>query len=90
MGRWGWVGRRRKLHHILKLRKSHCVFTQSQKQPQCTEMVVVRSLSPLVALLVPPSGMHVCPKLDRHKFTGLQNDASESKPVYLLLCQWCV
>ena len=52
-------------------RKSRCVLSKAQKQPQCTcqdKTVVGNSLTPLVALLVRPSGT-IHPTVDRHEFT---------------------
>ena len=43
------------LNHPLAVRKSRCVLSKAQKQPQCTcqdKTVIGNSLTPLVALLV--------------------------------------
>ena len=55
----------------LAVRKSRCVLSKAQKQSQCTcrdKTVVGNSLTPLVALLVCPSGT-IHPEVDRHEFT---------------------
>ena len=63
-GRWEAKG---ELNHPLAQRKSCCVFSKAQKQPQCTyqdKMVVGSSLTPHAALLVT-----IHPVVDRHEFT---------------------
>ena len=57
--------------HPLAVRKSHCVLSKAQKQPQYTcqdKTVVGSSLTPHAALLVRPSGT-IHPVVDRHEFT---------------------
>ena len=59
------------LNHPLAVRKSRCVLSKAQKQPQCTcqdKTVVGSSLTPHAALLVRPSGT-IHPTVDRHEFT---------------------
>ena len=59
------------LNHPLAQRKSRCVLSKAQKQPQCTcqdKTVVGNSLTPPVALLVRPTGT-IHPTVDRHEFT---------------------
>ena len=59
------------LNHPLAQRKSHCVFSKAQKQPQCTcqdKTVVGSSLTPHAALLLHLSGT-IHPVVDCHKFT---------------------
>ena len=69
--RGGWeveVGK----YHPWAQRKSHCVFSKAQKQPQCTcqaKTVIGSSLTPHAALLVQLSGTRY-PIVDRHEFTG--------------------
>ena len=76
------------LNYPLAQRKSHCVFSKAQKQPQCTcqdKMVVGSSLSPHAALLVHPSGT-THPVVDHHGFTYAWSDkCCLSQP-----CQWSV
>ena len=58
-------------NHPPAQRKSHCVLSKAQKQPQCTcqdKMVVRSSLIPHADLLVCPSGT-IHPAVDRHEFT---------------------
>ena len=67
-GRWEAEGR---LNHPPAQRKSRCVFSKVQKQPQCTyqdKTVAGSSLTPHAALLVRPSGT-IHPAVDRHEFT---------------------
>ena len=62
--------------------QSHCVFSKTQKQPQCTcqaKTVAGSSLIPHVDLLVHPSGT-----------IWTVMDACESRPGYLQPCHWCV
>ena len=69
-GGGGWEAKGR-LNHPLAQRKSCCVLSKAQKQPQCTcqhKTVVGNSLTPLVALLVHPSGT-IHPAVDHHEFT---------------------
>ena len=59
------------LNHPLAQRKSHCVFSKAQKQPQCTcqdKTVVGSSLTAHAVLLVRPSGT-IHPIVDCHEFT---------------------
>ena len=59
------------LNHPLAQRKSHCVFSKAQKQPQCTcqdKTVVGSRLTPHAGLLVCPS-VTIHPVVDRHEFT---------------------
>ena len=59
-----------RLNHRLAVRKSHCVLSKAQKQPQCTRQdktVIGSSLMPHAALLVHPSGI-IQPAVDRHEF----------------------
>ena len=54
----GWVGWEAEggLNHPLAVRKSRCVLSKAQKQPQCTcqdKTVVGNSLTPLVASVAP-------------------------------------
>ena len=75
-GGWGAEGG---LNHPLLQRKSRCVFSKAQKQPQCTcqdKTAVGSSLTPHAALLVRPSGTI----MDLH---GQINAACESKPGHL-------
>ena len=68
--RGGWEAEGR-LNHPLAVRKSRCVLSKAQKQPQCTcqdKTVVGSSLTPHAALLVRPSGT-IHPAVDRHEFT---------------------
>ena len=79
MGVWdGWEGEGR-LNHPLAQRKSCCVFSKAQKQPQCTcqdKTGAGSSLTPHAVLLVRPSGtIHLA--VDRHEFTW---SACESRP----------
>ena len=70
-GGGGWEAKSG-LNHPLTQRKSRCVFTRVQKQPQCTcqaKTVVGSSLTPHVALLVCPGGTMYSP-VDHHEFTG--------------------
>ena len=70
MGVGGWEAEGR-LNHPLAQRKSHCVFSKTQKHPQCTcqnKTVVGSSLTPHAALLVYPSGT-IHPAVDHHEFT---------------------
>ena len=59
------------LNHPLAQRKSRCVFSKAQKQPQCTcqdKTVVGSSLTPHAALLVCPSST-IHPVVDHRGFT---------------------
>ena len=59
----GWEGEGG-LNHPLAVKKSHCVLSKAQKQPQCTcqdKTVVGSSLTPHAALLVCP--WHHTPRL---------------------------
>ena len=59
------------LNHPLAVRKCRCVLSKAQKQPQCTcqnKTAVGNSLTPLVALLVRPSGT-IHSTVDCHEFT---------------------
>ena len=73
MGGWeggGWKAEGG-LNHSLAQGKSLCVFSKTQKQPQCTcrdKTVVGSSLTPHAALLVRPSGT-IHPVVDCHEFT---------------------
>ena len=52
----------------------YCVFSKTQKQPQCTcqaETVAGNSLTPHAILLVCPSGTRYS-TLDHHEFIGLE------------------
>ena len=52
--------------------QSHCVFSKTQKQPQCTcqaKTAAGSSWTPHAALLMHPSGTRY-PTVDRHEFTG--------------------
>ena len=67
-GQWEAKG---ELNYPLAQRKSCCVFSKAQKQPQCTcqeKTVVGSSLTPHAALLVNPSDT-IHPAVDRHEFT---------------------
>ena len=67
-GGWETEGR---LNHSLAQGKNRCVFSEAQKQPQCTcqdKTVVGSSLTPHAALLVCPSGT-IHPVVDCHEFT---------------------
>ena len=49
------------LNHPLAVRKSRCVFSKAQKQPQCTcqdKTIVGSSLTPHAALLGAPQWHH--------------------------------
>ena len=59
------------LNHPLAQRKSCCVLSKAQKQPQCIcqdKTVVGNSLTPHAALLACPSGT-IHPVMDCHEFT---------------------
>ena len=66
-------------------RKAAIVCSLKCRQPQFTcqaGTIADSSLTPSVALLVHPRGTtHYI--MDCHEFTGLQNDAGESRPGYL-------
>ena len=67
-GRWETEGG---LNHPPAQRKSRCVLSKTQKQPQCTcqdKTVVGNSLTPLIALLVHLSGT-IHPAVDHYEFT---------------------
>ena len=86
----GWEAKGR-LNHPLAVRKSHCVLSKAQKQLQCTcqdKTVVGNSLTPLVALLVHPSGT-IHPAVDRHEFTW-SDVACESRPGHPQPCHWSI
>ena len=77
---WGWGGggggsgweAEGSLNHPWPQGQSHCVFSKTQKQPQCTyqaKAVAGSSLTSHAALLVHPSGTRY-PTVDCHEFTG--------------------
>ena len=73
------------LNHSLAVRKSRCVFSKAQKQPQCTcqdKMVVGSGLTPHTALLVHPSGT-IHPQWTVMNLHGQINAACESRPGHL-------
>ena len=73
-------------------RKSHCVLSKAQKQPQCTcqdKTVVGNSLTPLVALLVHPVAPYI-PQWTVMNLHGQINDACESRPDHPQPCHWSV
>ena len=81
-GRWEAEGG---LNHPWAQGQSHCVFSKTQEQPQCTcqaKTVAGSSLAPHAALLLHPSGTRY-PTVDSHEFTGSKNAACESRPGYL-------
>ena len=61
------------LNYPLAVRKSCCMFSKAQKQPQCTyqdKMVVGSTLTPYAALLVHPSHSGTMyPTVNCHEFT---------------------
>ena len=68
--------------------QSHCVFSKTQKQPQCTyqaNTVAGSSLIPHAALLEHPSGT-IWTIMD---LQGQKNAAYENRPGYLQPCLWC-
>ena len=83
----GWVKSQRRLSHPLAVRKSRCVLSKAQKQPQCTckdKTVVGSSFTPPVALLVHPSG--TTSQWTIMNLHGQINVACESKPGHPQLC----
>ena len=86
MGGWegGGVGWKAEggLNHPWAQGQSHCVFSKTQKQPQCTcqaKTVAGSSLTPYADLLVCPSGT-IWTVMD---LQGQKNAACESRPGYL-------
>ena len=72
------------LNYPLAQRKSRCVFSEAQKQPQCTcqdKKVVGSSLTPHAALLVHPSGT-IYPHWTIMDLDGQVNAACESRSSY--------
>ena len=68
----GWWEAEGGLYHPWVQGQSHCVFSKTQKQPQCTcqaKTVAGSSLTPHAPLLVCPSGT-TYPTVDHHEFTG--------------------
>ena len=69
------------LNHPWVQGQSHCMFSKTQKQPQCTcqaKTVAGSSLTPHAALLVHPSGT-IWTVMDLQG----QKNACESRPGYL-------
>ena len=81
-GGWETEGR---LNHPWAQGQNHCVFSKTQKQPQCTcqaKTVTGSSLTPHAALLVHPSGT-IWTVMD---LQGQKNATCESRPGYLKPC----
>ena len=79
---WGGWEAEGELNHPWAQRQSHCIFSKTQKQPQCTcqaKTVAGSSLTPHAALLVHSSGtVRTVMNLQCQK-----NAACESRPGYL-------
>ena len=79
-------------NHPLAVKKSRCVLSKAQKQPQCTcqdKTVVGNSLTPPVALLVRPMAPYT-PQWTVMNLHGQINVACESRPGHPQPCHWSV
>ena len=73
------------LNHPWAQEQSHCVFSKTQKQPQCNSSGQDshwQQLDTTCSLICTPQ-WHQIPHSDDHEFTGSENAACESKPGYL-------
>ena len=83
------MGAEDRLNHPLAQEQSHCVFSKTQKQPQCTcqaKTVAGSSLTPHAALLVHPSG-HIWTVMNLHgqKMLPVKTDLVIFSPVIVCL-----
>ena len=80
------------LNHPLAVRKSRCVLSKAQKQPQCTcqdKTVVGSSLTPHAALLVHPVAPYT-PQWTVMNLHGQINATCKSRPGHFQPCHWSV
>ena len=81
------------LNHPLAVKKSRCVLSKAQKQPQCTcqdKTVAGSSLTPHADLLVHPSGTIYTPQWTVMNLHDQINVACESRPGHPQPCHWSV